>query len=261
MTDVAAGVPAQAAGVPAQRLEGEAAPQPTTGTAGLAGPAGPAGPAGAAGPTGLAGPAGLADSVGLADSAGTGDSPTAMERAQDAVERVGDRVSDAVDRAGDAVERATTASGRVASAVVERLRNNAELSAERGRTTIANEVVEKITGIAAREVPGVYDLGGDVARVFAAVKERIGLGEADDASDRGVSVRLEGSRAAIDITLVIEYGFVVHSVTEKVRAKVISAVENLLGLEVTEVNIVVDDVHVDDSGPVGDDEGRAATYQ
>ncbi|WP_213454227.1 Asp23/Gls24 family envelope stress response protein [Rhizomonospora bruguierae] len=174
---------------------------------------------------------------------------------------IGERVNEVVARAGDAVERAAAASGRVASHVVERLRNNAELAADRGRTTIANEVVEKITGIAAREVPGVYDLGGDVARVFAAVKERIGLGDVGDDSDRGVSVRLEGRSAVINITIVIEYGFVVHSVTEAVRVKVIHSVENLLGLEVAEVNILVDDVHVDHSGPVGDDEARAAGYQ
>jgi uncharacterized alkaline shock family protein YloU len=166
----------------------------------------------------------------------------------------------AVAQLGEAVERATAASGRVASQVVERLRNNAELAAERGVTTIADEVVEKIAGIATRDVPGVYDLGGDVARFFANVKERIGLADADDDADRGVSVRLEGRTAVVNITLVIEYGFVVHSVTEKVRAKVISSVENLLGLDVTEVNIRVDDVHVEDKGPVGDDEVRAADY-
>lgn len=177
------------------------------------------------------------------------------------VAQISEQINDAVDRAGDAVERAAAASGRVASQVVERLRNNAELAAERGMTSIADEVVEKIAGIATREVPGVYDLGGDVARFFANVKERIGLGDADEDADRGMSVRLEGRTAVINITLVIEYGFVVHSVTEKVRAKVISSVENLLGLEVTEVNIRVDDVHVDDAGPVGGDEARAAGYQ
>ncbi|MEJ3747152.1 Asp23/Gls24 family envelope stress response protein [Actinomycetes bacterium KLBMP 9797] len=167
----------------------------------------------------------------------------------------------AVDQINDAVERAAAASGRVASQVVERFRNNAELSVERGMTKIADEVVEKIAGIAAREVPGVHDLGGDVARFFASFKDRIGLGDADSDADRGLSVRLEGRTAVVDVTLVIEYGFVVHSVTEKVRAKVIGAIENLLGLDVTEVNILVDDVHVPDDGPVGNDEARAATYQ
>src|SRR5439155_20033498 len=124
-----------------------------------------------------------------------------FDRVQD---RVQDIAGDVADRVGDAAERAAAASGRIAVQVVDRLRNNAELAAERGTTTIANEVVEKIAGIAAREVPGVYDLGGDVARVFSAVKERSGLGDAD--ADQGISVRLEGVQAAIKVVLCIVYG-------------------------------------------------------
>jgi uncharacterized alkaline shock family protein YloU len=169
-----------------------------------------------------------------------------VERVGDQIDEVVERANEVVERANEAVERAAAASGRVASAVVERLRNNAEMAVERGTTSIADEVVEKIAGIAVREVPGVYDIGGDVARMFAGLKERIGLGDADDETDRGMRVRLDGRTAQINITLVIEYGFVVHTVAEKVRTKVISAVENLLGLEVTEVNILVDDVHVPD---------------
>ena len=58
----------------------------------------------------------------------------------------------------------------------------------------------------------------------------------------------------------IEFGFQVFSVTEKVREKVISSVENLLGLEVTGVDVTVDDVHIPDEGPVGDDAARAKGY-
>ncbi|BCB82027.1 hypothetical protein GCM10022251_52800 [Phytohabitans flavus] len=244
MTDVAAHVPAQ---------RQESTPDETAAQAPVATPtASPATPAPSAAPA-----------VPAETPAATTPAPTPAPEAESngAAAKVSEKISDAVDRAGDAVERATAASGRVASQVVERLRNNAELAAERGTTSIADEVVEKIAGIATREVPGVYDLGGDVARFFANVKERIGLGDADEDADRGMSVRLEGRTAVINITLVIEYGFVVHSVTEKVRAKVISSVENLLGLEVTEVNIRVDDVHVEDAGPVGGDEARAAGYQ
>lgn len=221
--------------------------------------------------SGVPGQASGQDPAAAAVTESTVESPTVITRAQEAVEHAGERAQEVVERAGeragevatqvgDAVERAAQASGRVAAAVVDRLRNNAELAAERGTTTIANEVVEKIAGIAAREVPGVYDLGGDVARMFAAVKERVGLGDAGEDSDRGVRVRLDGRVALITVTIVIEFGFVVHSVTEKVRAKVISAVENLLGLEVAQVDIVVDDVHVEDAGPVGDDQARAADY-
>jgi uncharacterized alkaline shock family protein YloU len=164
----------------------------------------------------------------------------------EAGERVSAFASEAAERAGDLAERAAAASGRIANQVVDRLRNNAELASERGSTTIADEVVQKIAGFATREVEGVYDIGGDVARIFASVKERIGLGEADE-ENRGVTVRLEGRNAAIKVVIVIEYGYVVYTVTEQVRAKVIDAVERLLGLEVTAVDLVVDDVHIDES--------------
>jgi uncharacterized alkaline shock family protein YloU len=181
-----------------------------------------------------------------ADRVGTPAGPSMFAQASDAAERFGDRAGEVADRVGEAVERATAATGRFASQVADRIRNNAEIQEERGTTTIANEVVEKIAGIAAREVPGVYDTGGDTARMLTAVRERIGLGEGE--ADQGVHVRLEGKTAAVNLTIVIEYGFVVYTVTEKVRAKVIGAIENLVGLEVTEVNILVDDVHVGETG-------------
>jgi uncharacterized alkaline shock family protein YloU len=187
-----------------------------------------------------------------------------QSRFDEAADKVTTFAAGAADRVGELASSTAAASGRIASQVVDRLRNNAELAAERGTTTIADEVVEKIASIAAREVPGVYDLGGDVARVFAAVRDRIGLGDSDgETSSRGVAVRLEGRTAVVRVTLVVEYGFAVYSVAEKVRTKVISSVENLLGLEVTAVDIVVDDVHVEekDQARPDDDEARAVDYQ
>lgn len=178
----------------------------------------------------------------------------AGERVSETGERVSAFASEAVDRAGDYAERAgdyaekaAASTKQLASHVAERIRNNAEVPDGRGTTTISDEVVEKIAGFAAREVEGLYDLGGDLARVFASVKERIGLGESTEQSDRGVTVRLEGKNAAIKIVIVIEYGYVVYQVTEQVRAKVIASVETLLGLDVTAVDIVVDDIHIDES--------------
>jgi uncharacterized alkaline shock family protein YloU len=165
----------------------------------------------------------------------------------DTGDKVGAFAEQAVDRAGDYAHAAAAATTRFAGDVADRIRNNAELPNERGTTTIADEVVEKIAGFATREVEGIYDLGGDVARVFASVKERIGLGDKDDDSDRGVTVRLEGKNASIKIVIVIEYGYVVYTVCEQVRTKVIDKVESLLGLDVVAVDIVVDDIHIDES--------------
>src|SRR5256885_13827352 len=153
------------------------------------------------------------------------------------VDEVLHRAGDIADKAGDAVQEA-------AANVVTRIRNNASVAAARGRTTIGNEVVEKIAGIAAREVPGVFDLGGDLARAVSTVREKLHLGE--ESAAQGVSVKLEGKTAEISVTIVIEFGFQGFSVTEKVREKVISSVENLLGLEVVAVDGTVDDVHVPD---------------
>jgi uncharacterized alkaline shock family protein YloU len=199
--------------------------------------------------------------------------PTAADRATQLVDRAGDAINDAAEKAHDAIGEAAEKAGEAISAAadragdalseaahnaVTRLRNNATLPAARGRTTIANEVVEKIAGIAAREVPGVYDLGGDVARLFSSIKERLNLGEESKA--QGVSVRLDGAAAEITVTIVVEFGFVVSSVTDKVREKVISSVEALLQLDVKAVDVVVDDIHVDEDGPIGNDKERAHGY-
>jgi uncharacterized alkaline shock family protein YloU len=178
--------------------------------------------------------------------------------AADLADQAEAKIAVAADAVSDAADRAVEATRNAFDNAARRIRNNAELAADRGRTHIRHEVVEKIAGIAAREVPGVFDLGGDVARIFSAVKERIGLGDAE--ADQGVKVTLEGRTAHIEVVIVIEFGFVVHSVTDTVRVKVINSVENLLGLEVTGVDVIVDDVHIADEGPTGDDEARAADY-
>lgn len=131
-----------------------------------------------------------------------------------------------------------------AAALLERIRNNAEVAAPRGITRIADDVVAKVAAIAVREVPGVHSLGGDVTRMFAAVRERVGISGDGGGGGGGVSVQLRDRRAEVNVTVIVGYGHVVLEVAEAVRANVIAAVERMLGLQVTEVNVAVDDVHV-----------------
>ena len=119
-------------------------------------------------------------------------------------------------------------------------------SVTRGGTVVSEEVVEKIAGTAARAVPGVADLGGDVARFFNNVLDRVGLDNVGDAT-RGISAHVKGNTAVVNVVLVIDAGHVVQEVTEAVRAKVIEAVEKY-GLQVSEVNVKVDDIEL--NGPV-----------
>jgi uncharacterized alkaline shock family protein YloU len=114
--------------------------------------------------------------------------------------------------------------------------------AGRGATNVSGEVVEKIAAAAAKSVPGVADLGGDVARFFNSVLDRVGLDEVGDAT-RGVSAKVKDGSAVIDVVLVIAAGQVVAEVTEAVRAKVVEAVQNY-GLTVAEVNVTVDDIQM-----------------
>ncbi|WP_151477999.1 Asp23/Gls24 family envelope stress response protein [Streptomyces albicerus] len=114
----------------------------------------------------------------------------------------------------------------------------------RGRTTIADGVVEKIAGIAAREVPGVNALGGGFTRTMAAVRDRVPGGRSS--TGRGVKVEVGEKQTAIDLQIVVEYGISITDIAAEVRENVIAAVERMTGLEVVEVNIAVDDVHLPD---------------
>ncbi|NDL60910.1 Asp23/Gls24 family envelope stress response protein [Phytoactinopolyspora mesophila] len=112
-----------------------------------------------------------------------------------------------------------------------------------GRTTIADGVVSKIAGIATREVAGVYDLGGGTARMVGALRDRIPGSTTN--FQQGVSVEVGERQTAIDLDIVAEYGVSVVDLAAGIRRNVITAIERMTGLEVTEVNIVVNDVHLE----------------
>lgn len=117
-----------------------------------------------------------------------------------------------------------------------------DLTSEHGTTTIADGVVSKIAGIAAREIPGVHELGGGAARAVGALRERLPGVKTDQG--QGVKVEVGTRQAAIDIDLIAEYGIPLADLAEDVRQNVIANVERMTSLEVTEVNVSVNDVHV-----------------
>ncbi len=116
----------------------------------------------------------------------------------------------------------------------------APLQSERGTTTIAATVVQKVAGIAAREVPGVHSLGGGATRALGAVTQRVGIG---DERSQGVSVEVGEREAAVDLTLVVEYGESIPQVCDQVRENIIKRIEGIAGLSVTEVNVTVNDLY------------------
>ena len=124
----------------------------------------------------------------------------------------------------------------------------------KGRIHIADEVVEKVAGLAATEVEGVADLGGDVERAIESVRERIGIG--NKRGDQGVKAEVKGHEVAISVTIMVEFGYVVLEVARQVQANVAIQTNRMLGLRVVEVNVTVDDVrtsHPSTDEPPGDD--------
>ena len=129
------------------------------------------------------------------------------------------------------------------------------LVSEQGKTTIADQVVAKIAGIAAREVDGVYNLGGGVSRTVGAIRERIPGSRTN--FGQGVSVEVGERQTAIDLDIIADYGVPIADLAAGVRRNVIAAVETMSGLQVTEVNIAVHDVHLEDEDSEdSDDEPR-----
>ncbi|MFY2790157.1 Asp23/Gls24 family envelope stress response protein [Rhodococcus sp. KRD162] len=123
-------------------------------------------------------------------------------------------------------------------------KSDSVLLSSQGRTTIADTVVSKIAGIATREVQGVHAVGGGASRAIGALRERIPGARVNQS--QGVSVEVGERQAAVDIDIVADYGVSIGDLAAGIRRNVINAVERMTGLEVTEVNIVVHDIYLDD---------------
>jgi uncharacterized alkaline shock family protein YloU len=120
------------------------------------------------------------------------------------------------------------------------------LATDQGQTAIADAVVQKIAGLAAREVPGVHALGGGTARAFSAIRERIPGATAS--AGQGVSVEVGEKQAAVDLQVVVEYGASIADVSRSIRRGAVTGVEHMTGLEVVEVNVAVTDLHLPEDG-------------
>ena len=120
-----------------------------------------------------------------------------------------------------------------------------------GKNTIAEGVVSKVAGIAAREVPGVHDLGNGAARAIGAIRNAINQQD----RGQGVSVEVGEKQVAADIVIVAEYPVELQKVADDVRRSVTDAISQVVGMEVTEVNVTVSDVFIpsDDADDDADD--------
>ncbi|MFD7438583.1 Asp23/Gls24 family envelope stress response protein [Streptomyces sp. NPDC059861] len=143
-------------------------------------------------------------------------------------------------------DRTQTSEGEIESTVQTRqpARRGGGDPGTRGRTTIADGVVEKIAGLAARDVVGVHAMGSGLSRTFGAVRDRVPGGS--KSVTRGVKAEVGEVQTALDLEIVVDYGVSIADVARSVRENVVAAVERMTGLEVVEVNIAVSDVKLPD---------------
>ncbi|WP_329078878.1 Asp23/Gls24 family envelope stress response protein [Streptosporangium sp. NBC_01469] len=111
----------------------------------------------------------------------------------------------------------------------------------KGRIKVADEVVEKVAALATLEVTGVAELGADAARAVEPMRERAGVARR---GPRGVNAHVQDRTAAVDVTIVAEYGHVVMDVANEVKTNVARTISRMLGMRVVEVNVDVADVRM-----------------
>ncbi len=117
------------------------------------------------------------------------------------------------------------------------------LQNDQGKISVAQSVVQKIAGMACREISGVHRMGTSTGRAFGAIRERI-PGSSGPNVAQGVGVEVGETQTAIDLDIVVEYGVSIADLGKSIQRNVKQSVERMTGLEVVEVNVNVDDVYL-----------------
>ena len=108
-----------------------------------------------------------------------------------------------------------------------------------GDVKIADDVIAIIAALAATEVSGVARMCGNITNDLVS---KLGMQKLS----KGVRVKIDNDRIIVDLALELEYGVNIPKVSSKVQERVKTAIENMTGLEVGEVNVRIAGVAMDD---------------
>ncbi|MDR3271685.1 MAG: Asp23/Gls24 family envelope stress response protein [Peptococcaceae bacterium] len=115
--------------------------------------------------------------------------------------------------------------------------DNLSLKNTLGAIRIADEVVEVIAGLAASEVEGVAGMSGSIVGDIAHM-----IGRQKNLA-KGVKVEVGEQEAAVDLYIIVEYGYAIPQVALRVQEKVKEAIESMTGLNVVETNVHIQNVN------------------
>lgn len=107
-----------------------------------------------------------------------------------------------------------------------------------GEVKIADEVVAIIAGLAAMEVNGVASMAGNATREIIG---KLGM----KTLSKGVKVDVLEGIVTVCMNLNLKYGYSIREISGKVQEKVKTAIENMTGLTVADVNIRIAGVEMD----------------
>ncbi len=107
-----------------------------------------------------------------------------------------------------------------------------------GEVQIADEVIAIIAGLAATEVKGVASMAGNVTNELVA---KLGMKNLS----KGVKVEVFDTTVSVDLALNLDYGYSIPAVCSKVQEKVKTAIENMTGFSVLDVNVKVAGVNLE----------------
>ena len=108
-----------------------------------------------------------------------------------------------------------------------------------GEVQIADEVVAIIAGLAATEVEGVQAMAGNITNELVG---KLGMKNLS----KGVKVLVTGESVVVDMAITMKYGYSIPETSKTVQEKVKAAIENMTGLFVSEVNIRIAGVNIDE---------------
>ena len=104
---------------------------------------------------------------------------------------------------------------------------------------ISSDVIAVISGVAVSEVPGVYGMaGGFAGGITEVLKGKKNLA-------KGIKVDTSENKAKIDVNIIVEYGARIPDVAFEIQNRVKTAVENMTGLKVEELNVHVQGVNTE----------------
>ena len=106
-----------------------------------------------------------------------------------------------------------------------------------GVVQIADDVVAMIASLAAAEVEGVKTMAGNISNELMS---KVGVKKLT----KGVKVVISEDSVKVSIAISMDYGYNIPATCQMIQTKIKNAVENMTGLNCTDVNIRIVNIKV-----------------